>query len=248
MNTFILRTQTIPLVITVLLLPACSTPSLVQMARRDNNANKDDVTARYTITDRDVLNYTDEVKRKLANRGNFHMGLRYGSATAQTSLSGLAGAASALGWAASSASLFGMGATYIFGLGQIFGAKDHAQAYETAASAISKAEAAYYLNQVGYEVGTDKKIHRVQNGDDRSSTGSATPSLMPSGAIPRSDCLTIDGETLYYRVTKTLKVLDDALAEKIPNLQDLKDSQGDNSGTPKPPVTPTPSPSAKATL
>jgi hypothetical protein len=39
-------------------------------------------------------------------------------------------------------------------------------------------------------------------------------------------------------VTKTLKVLDDALAQKIPNLQDLKDSQGDSSAGPPSPAKP----------
>jgi hypothetical protein len=50
--------------------------------------------------------------------------------------------------------------------------------------------------------------------------------------IPQKDRLTIDGETLYYRVTKTLKVLDDALEQKIPSLEDLRDSMSDSTGVP----------------
>jgi len=50
------------------------------------------------IPARDVLNLTDEVKRKLANRSNVHMGIRYGSTTAQATLGALAGAAATAGW------------------------------------------------------------------------------------------------------------------------------------------------------
>jgi hypothetical protein len=46
---------------------------------------------------------------------------------------------------------------------------------------------------------------------------------------PPSDCLTPHGQTLCYRVIKTLKVLEDVLANKIPDLQDLKDAKGDTS-------------------
>ncbi len=68
----------------ILLLFSCSTPSLVEIARRrqatadgEQRGNaRDDVRVRYDITDWDVLNYTDEVKRKLANRANIHAGLR----------------------------------------------------------------------------------------------------------------------------------------------------------------------------
>ena len=54
---------------------SCSTPTLAEVARRGQAASsgrdvKDDVTVLYHITDPDVLNFTDEVKRKLANRSN----------------------------------------------------------------------------------------------------------------------------------------------------------------------------------
>jgi hypothetical protein len=53
----------------ILLLFSCSTPSLVEIARRrqatadgEQRGNaRDDVRVRYDITDWDVLNYTDEV-------------------------------------------------------------------------------------------------------------------------------------------------------------------------------------------
>ena len=35
------------------------------------------------------------------------------------------------------------------------------------------------------------------------------------------------GETLYYRVSKILKVLHDTLSGKIPDLQDLKGANGE---------------------
>src|SRR5207302_1841067 len=83
-------------------LSGCSTPTLVQIARRrlatDENRQssrnvKDDVRVIYHVADVDVLNFTDEVKRKLANRSSFHMGVQYGSAGTQATLGALAGAA-----------------------------------------------------------------------------------------------------------------------------------------------------------
>lgn len=138
----------------LLMLSSCSTPTLVEVARRGRAANsgrdvKDDVTAPYHIADRDVLNFTDEVKRKLANRSNVHRGICYGSATTQATLGVLAGAAETAGWSASVASGLGMSATYIFGLGQICDSKGHAQAYERAFIAIQSAEATYYFYRLG---------------------------------------------------------------------------------------------------
>ncbi|MFZ1218129.1 MAG: hypothetical protein WAO00_02495, partial [Chthoniobacterales bacterium] len=118
-----------------LFLSACSTPTLVQVARRRQATEKertmsrnvkDDVRVQYTITDLDVLNFTDEVKRKLANRSSFHMGVQYGAAGTQATLGALAGAAKVFGWGVSTASGLGLGATYVFGLGQIFSPKAHA--------------------------------------------------------------------------------------------------------------------------
>jgi hypothetical protein len=213
---------------------SCSTPTLVEVARRGQAANsgrdvKDDVTAPYHITDRDVLNFTDEVKRKLANRSNVHMGIRYGSATAQATLGALAGAAETAGWTASAASGLGMGATYIFGLGQIFDSKAHAQAYEQAFTAIQSAEATYYFYRLGLRFKeSPEKSGKFVVDDSRINTPEAKANARD---IPPSDCLTPDGQRLYYRVVKTLKVLNDVLADKIPNLQDLKDAQGDTSPT-----------------
>ncbi len=210
------------------LLGGCSTPTLLQVARRRQDATgygESDVRVQYHVTDLDVLNFTDEVKRKLARRSAFHMGVRYGSAGTQATLGALAGAAKVLGWGVSTASGLGLGATYIFGLGQIFDAKTHAQAYEQAYTAIQSAEAAFYFHQAGMRfieqpAGSGKFI--------------VDPAPVPETSgrdIPRPDRLTPDGETLYYKCVKNLKVLDDVLAGKIPDLQDLKDAKGDTSTT-----------------
>ena len=190
---------------------------------------KDDVTVNYHVTDRDVLNFTDEVKRKLINRSRFHMGVRYGSSSTQATLGALAGAAETIGWSASVASGLGMGATYVFGMGQIFDSKAHAQAYEQAFTAIESAESSYYF----YRVGLPFKEAPQNPGrfvvDYSGATNAET--LANSRDIPPSDRLTVDGQRLYYRVVKTLKVLSDVLANKIPDLQDLKDAKGDASQT-----------------
>jgi hypothetical protein len=207
----------------------CSTPTLVEIARsrqvytdesngayKGNRNAKDDVRVKYSLTDWDVLNFTDEVKRRLLSHSNFHMGVRYGSAGTQATLGALAGAAKTLGWGASASSGYGMGATYIFGLGQIFDSKGHAQAYEQAFTAIQAAEATYYFHQLGMgfnSVGGSKTV-------DLSLAQSRSD-------IPSDTQLTTDGETLYYRVSKILKVLEDTLASKIPDLQDLKDANGE---------------------
>ena len=177
------------------------------------------------IPARDVLNLTDEVKRKLANRSNVHMGIRYGSTTAQATLGALAGAAATAGWSASVAGWLGMGATYIFGLGQIFDSKARAQAYEHAFTAIQNAESNYYFHRVGLAFKDSKKSVIDYSGVDPACAKPDTRN------IPPSDCLTPDGQTLYYRVIKTLQVLEDVLANKIPDLQDLKDAKGDTSQT-----------------
>ena len=216
------------------ILSSCSTPTLVEVARRGQAGGtgrdvKDDVTAPYHITDRDVLNFTDEVKRKLANRSKFHMGVRYGSSSIQATLGALAGAAETVGWSASVASGLGMGATYVFGLGQIFNSKGHAQAYEQAFTAIQSAESSYYFHRVGLAFKESPPKSGKYVVDD---SGVNTPTAVTSsGDIPPSDRLTPDGQRLYYRVVKTMKVLEDVLADKIPDLQDLKDAKGDTSQT-----------------
>jgi len=65
----------IPAAIGLSIVSSCSTPTLAEVARRRQAASsghdvKDDVTVMYHITDRDVLNSNDEVKRELANRSN----------------------------------------------------------------------------------------------------------------------------------------------------------------------------------
>jgi hypothetical protein len=171
------------------LVSACSTPTLVEIARRrqataeDRKANpnvKDDVRVKYSVTDWDVLNFTDEVKRKLANRSSVHMGVGYGSAGTQATLGALAGAAKTVGWGVSAASGLGLGATYIFGIGQIFDPKGHAQAYEQSFTAIQAAEATYYFHQLGMSF--NKVTGRVDPGEinGRSDIPSST-NLTPDG-------------------------------------------------------------------
>jgi hypothetical protein len=188
------------MLLVVLVMESCSTPTLPQVARRRaarTERNKNDVTTPYQITDWDVLNFADEINRKLENRSHSHEGIRYGSAGAQTTLGALAGAAESLGWAVSTASMLGAGATYIFALGQVFNAKGHAQAYEQAFTDIQNAEADFYKAAANQ-----------------------------GGVIPNQEKLTKPGAELYARVSKTLKVLDDVIAGTIPDLQDLAKAKG----------------------
>jgi hypothetical protein len=208
------------------LLSACSTPTLVEIARRrqatlEDRASsasvKDNVLVKYYVADWDVLNFTDEVKRKLTNRSSFHMGFGYATATTEATLGALAGAAKIFGWGVAAASGLGLGATYVFGLSKIFDSKAHAQAYEQAFTAIQAAEATYYFHQLGMRF--DRNTGRVDPGD-----------INGRSNIPSHTNLTPDGETLYYRVSKILKVLNDVLANKIPDLQDLKEAHGEPAG------------------
>jgi len=114
-------------------------------------------------------------------------------------------------------------------LGQIFDSKAHAQAYEQAFTAIQSAEATYYFYRLGLRFKeSPEKSGKFVVDDSRINTPEAKANARD---IPPSDCLTPDGQRLYYRVVKTLKVLNDVLADKIPNLQNLKDAQGDTSPT-----------------
>jgi hypothetical protein len=59
----------IPDAIGLSIVSSCSTPTLAEVARRGQAARsgrdaKDDVTVMYHITDRDVLNFTDEGQKK----------------------------------------------------------------------------------------------------------------------------------------------------------------------------------------
>jgi len=226
-------------VILVGLIPGCSVPTLVEVARRrqGSEANgssgqsvKDDVRVKYYVTDLDVLNFTDEVKRKLMNRANLHVGFAYGTSAAGLTLGSLSGAAKAIGWGVSTASGLGLGAAYMFAMGKLFDPGGKAQAYEQSFTAIQAAEANYYFRQLG--MGFDPKTGRLILGDE---AGRAD--------IPSGEVLTPDGEILYYRVTKILKVLNDTLSSKIPDVQDLQDAQGQIT-SPRP--TPTPPTGGKA--
>jgi hypothetical protein len=198
-------------------------PSLVQIARMHANGGKDDpYNTTYTITDRDVLDYTDHIEALLSQKMTNNATARYGSSTGQLVLSSLTALVKTLSWTTAAASGLGVGNSFLFGLGQNIDAKGRAQAYETALTSVKKAESTYYFGQTGMKFKTENGKTSVDS--------SGAPAMGKSG-IPSSATLTADGETLYYRVTKTLRVLEDALANKIPNLQDLKDSQGDNSQT-----------------
>ena len=106
-----------------------------------------------------------------------------------------------------------------------FSTQKRAQAYEHAFTAIQNAESNYYFHRVGLAFKDSKKSVIDYSGVD---PACAKPDARN---IPPSDCLTPDGQTLYYRVIKTLQVLEDVLANKIPDLQDLKDAKGDTSQT-----------------
>lgn len=202
------------------LLSACATsgPTLVQVAKNRGGAT-------YHVSDRDVLEFTDQWKVALQKHFDTDRAIRYGSATTEVTLAALAGSAASFNWSTSTASKLGAAAATVFGIGQIIDAKGQAQAYEQAFSAIQAAEASYYFHQLGMKFGSPGADGRVHVINDAAS----------SSNIP-SDAYTSDGETLYFRVTKILKVLNDVLANKIPDLQDLKDSQGDTSSSPKSPA------------
>ena len=208
-----------------LLLPACANnlPTLVETARmrQDSAKKKNDLQARYAITDLDVLNYSDRVKRNLSKHFTLASGVRYGASATQTTLAALAGAASTAGWGVVAASGLGQGSAFVSGLGEVFDAKGEAQAYETAFVDIQRAEANYYFFQVGGKFVTDP------NGKKHPDFSHAAP----KHRIPDEETLSGDGETLYYRVVSVMKVLDDALSKKIPDLQTLKDAKGDTSPT-----------------
>ncbi len=208
-----------------LLLSACANnlPTLVEVARARQNSpkEKEDLKADYAITDRDVLNYTNRIKLNLSHHFSAATAVRYGSSTGQTTLAALAGAASVAGWGVATASGLGQGSAFVAGLGQVFDAKGDAQAYETAFVDIQRAEANFYFFRVGGRFTTDA------NGKKHADFSRATP----RAGIPDAATLSVDGETLYYRVICVLKVLDDALARKIPDLQTLKDAKGDSSPT-----------------
>ena len=208
-----------------LLLSACASnlPTLVEVARSRQGSprQKDDLSVSYTITDRDVLDYTNRIKLNLSHHFTTAMGVRYGASTGQTTLAALAGAASVAGWGVATASGLGQGSAFVSGLGEIIDAKGDAQAYETAFVDIQRAESNFYFYQVGGKFITDA------NGKKHADFSRAKP----RGGIPDATTLSVDGETLYYRVISVLKVLEDALAKKIPDLQTLKDAKGDTSTT-----------------
>lgn len=223
------RNRLLAALLGVLTLTSCSLPTLVQVARTRQATDedrqyihdyKDDPRVQYSITDWDVLNFSDEVKRKLSGGSSFYMNVRYASAGTQATLGALAGAAKTIGWGTATASGLGLGATYIFGMGQIFDAKGHSAAYEQAYTLIQAAEATYYFHELG--MGFDSSKH-VDLSKAQARSG-----------IPSTTMLTPDGETLYYRVTKILKVLNDTLESKIPDLEDLKSANGEqtNAGAP----------------
>ncbi|SKA94858.1 hypothetical protein SAMN02745166_02222 [Prosthecobacter debontii] len=190
--------------------------------RFNRRAAATDITLQYTVTDLDVLNFTNGVKNHLDRRSSIHTNLRYGSATTMATLGGLAGAAKTVGWSTGTASALGLGATYVFGLGQIFNSKSHAQAYEQCLADVQAAEASYFFYRLG---------------------GRANGTPEPANGIPSATHLTYEGEVLYYRVTKVLNVLYDSLAGKIPDLQDLKEARGEGTAgqaTSKAPTPPTP--------
>jgi hypothetical protein len=222
--------QSLSLLTVLVCVAGCvSYPTLVEIARTRQNPDKSkDLSAYYHITDRDVLDYTDRIKILLSSKLSSSSFTRYSSSTTQITLATLAGAAATAGWSVAAASGLGMGSAFISGLGQSIDAKGHAQAYEQALTAVQSAESTFYFRQVGLSFGTDASGRSVVV---RSGVNNAA-----SNDIPSTTKLTPDGETLYYRVTKVLKVLDDVLASKIPDLQDLKDAKGDWTSSPGSPA------------
>lgn len=196
-------------------------PSVVQIARMRAGGGTLDPFQDYHVTDRDVLDYTDNIKSLLSSKLTKHSTVRHGSSGLQVLLSSLISLVPAFGWSTSAASIMGGGNSFIHGIGENIDAKGRAQAYETALASVQKAESTFYFYQTGMTFDTDKTGKKTVNRSGEE----------PNPNVPSRTDLTADGQTLYYRVTKSLQVLEDTLASKIPDLQDLKDAQGDTSTT-----------------
>ncbi len=197
-------------------------PSVVQIARmREGGGTTDNPFLNYHVTDRDVLDYTDNIKSLLSSKLTKHATVRQGSSGLQVMLSSLISLVPAFGWSSSAAAIMGGGSSFIHGIGENINSKGRAQAYEAALASVQKAESTFYFYQTGMKFDTDSTGKKTVNYTNQ----------RPNPNIPSGEDLTADGQTLYYRVTKSLQVLEAALANKIPDLQDLKDAQGDTSVT-----------------
>lgn len=196
-------------------------PSVVQIARMRASGGTLDPFQNYHVTDRDVLDYTDNIKSLLSSKLTKHATVRQGSSGLQVLLSSLISLTNAFGWSASAASIMGGSSSFIHGIGGNIDSKGRAQAYEAALASVQKAESTYYFYQTGMKFKTDKDGKKTVDYSEQT----------PNPNIPSGTELTADGQSLYYRVTKSLQVLENALANKIPDLQDLKDAQGDTSPT-----------------
>ncbi len=223
----------------LLLLAGCASgiPTLVEVAQRRavGPQGKIDSAVNYAISDRDVLEYTNQAKIVLLRRFSGTSALRYGSSLTQTTLSALAGAASTAGWSVAAASGLGAGSTFVSGLGATFDVKTDAQAFEAAYTDIQRAEANFYFFELGGKFNAPDSAGKITADFSKAK---------PRGNIPNQRKLTPNGEVLYYRVVSVLKVLDDVLAKKIPDLQTLKDAKGDMApaATPPPPPAGSPAP------
>jgi hypothetical protein len=216
----------------VMLTGCVSLPTLVQITRERTYAmqnklpgkggweHRNDLAVIYSVTDMDVLNWTDRVKVIIGKRCDNAAIVRYSSSTTQDALTALAGAASTAGWATSTASGFGLGATFISTVGGSVDAKGDSAAYEQAFSDIQNAENLYYFYRLGMSFDSSGKVTRASW-------------ALTSGTneVPSPHELTAQGEALQHRVVAIVKVLNDALEKKIPDLQDLKDAKGDSSTT-----------------
>jgi len=180
--------------------------------------HRNDLSVSYIITDLDVVNWTDRVKVIIAKHCDQATLLRYSSATGQDALTTLAGAASLAGWSTATASGLGLGATFISTLGSTFDSKGDAALYDDAFTNIQDAENLYYFYSMGMQFDKNGKVTpdswKVRRAD-----------------VPSCHYYSAQAETLQHRVIAAIKVLDAALARKIPDLQDLKDAKGDTSTT-----------------
>jgi len=201
----------------MLLLPSCSMPTLVTVARsrqapgaggKSRTGASNDMTVAYHIADLDVLNYTDAVKRKLGRRFNFD-----------------SGTARAAGSAAGTTKGTGTAGTNSSNTGKATGSQGSAQTYQRAFASIQAAEAAFIQHQVG---------NNSASGADH------------GARIPSPDRLTADGQALYSRVTEILNDLlarkgTDGRDSKTPPPAPVAGGKPD--GTPKaPPPHPEPPP------
>lgn len=165
-------------------------PSLVQIARmRGSGTYVDDPNRPVTVTDADVITFTEHVQGILEARFTNSRIARYVSSSLQVGLLAATGIAGVTGAGATTIAALTLTGTIPPQLSDIFHAKERAGAYQQAAANIATAKANFLVAQAG-----NKKI----------------------GQIPSATTLTPDGAKLYAEVATQLEGADAALQGQLP--------------------------------